>query len=321
MKKNDDEKDPELGGRTCNPSNMSTAKEANMTAFPWKVIVYVFAGACVIYALFVLLHVAIFATPPDVVTRAIDQIDFTHLMHARHEQPDDPLALVSTHETLVEDETIGNVVPYGHLVSSVFTSAHTLPVRVSEPCRRLSKKELMSGTTLEGYEIPLLLVRMCSLLHDLVGCDDAGFIIPKMIDTPDELNICIITFKEASGVCSHYINPTVRPVLGSKGQEVRISSPHFPFLGEHPVEMRSQGLLTYQPIVDEQVAHDANPSHGAEVDIIMSNALKGVENVDKGQWLSSMPNIVTVTLQSPRVYYFLIAHDTLLGDYPSIQAN
>lgn len=323
QKPNHVEKDPELGGTL--PRNPATTKKSRILIW-WsnslvRVIVYLMMLGMIIYSAFILLHVLIYASPPQVVERAINQIDFTHLMHTRHSTTDDPLELAATHDFLGIDDASETIVPYGDVGIAVFTDRTMLPPHVAEPCRRLSKKELLSGITLEGYEIPILLVRMCDIVHNLVGCDDAGHIIPKMLNTTDDLNVCIITYKDAGGVCSHYINPTVREVVSSVTQEVVISSPHLPFLGEHPIQLRTQGLLTYQPIVEEQIAHDASPEQpiGA-IDIAMSEALEKVKDVTHEQWLPILPKIVTISLTIPRIYHFHIAHEGLQGNYPNVLA-
>lgn len=316
-----EEKDPELGGALPHDKG----KNPNSRFYDWwnnsllSVLAYLMGSVLIIYSVFILLHVLVYASPPEVVERAINQIDLTHLMHTRHSPSDDPLELTATHEFLGVDEASEVIVPYGDIGIAVFSDGQTLPQRVSEPCRRLSKKEILSGITLEGYEIPVLLVRMCDIVHNLVGCDETGFIIPKMLNTTDDLNVCIITFKDAGGVCSHYISPTVRSIVSTRRLPVVISSPHFPFLGEHPVNMYSQGLLTYQPIVEEQIAHDASPSQeiGA-VDIAMSEALEKVKDVAHDQWLPSLPKFVTISLSEPRFYYFDIAHEALQGNYPNV---
>jgi hypothetical protein len=323
QKTNHVEKDPELGGAL--PHNPAATKKSRILVW-WsnslvRVIVYLMTLGMIIYSIFILLHVLIYASPPQVVERAINQIDFTHLMHTRHPTTDDPLELAVTHDFLGVDEASETIVPYGNVGIAVFADRTMLPPHVAEPCRRLSKKELLSGITLEGYEIPILLARMCDIVHNLVGCDDAGHIIPKMLNTTDDLNVCIITYKDAGGVCSHYINPTVREVLSAVTQEVIISSSHLPFLGEHPIQMRTQGLLTYQPIVEEQIAHDASPEQpiGA-VDIAMSEALEKVKDVTNEQWLSFLPKIVTISISIPRIYHFHIAHEGLQGNYPNVLA-
>lgn len=316
------EKDPELGG-VSSKSCTDTLKSRIVTW--WKnsllrLAVYLMICTIVIYSVFILLHVMIYAAPPKVVEQAINQIDFTSLMHTRHPE-NDPLELTAVHQFLGKDEESEEIVPYGNIGLAVFHNVAELPSHVAEPCRRLSKKEILSGVTLEGYEIPILLVRMCDIVHGVSGCDDAGHIIPKMLNTTDDLNICVITFKDAGGICSHYINPTVRDIVSSTTQEVIISSPHLPFLGDHAVLMRSQGLLTYQPIVEEQIVRDVSPEQplGA-ADIATSEALEKVKDIVHNQWLPTLPKIVTISLSIPRIYHFHIAHEGLQGNYPNVIA-
>ncbi len=238
---------------------------------------------------------------------------YTRLLHARHDPIGAPDPVAST-EPRVE-EVIGDLReepgPYAMLRARTGMELDALPGVAREPCRRLSRAEITEGITTEGYVLPLLFMRMCELVHELYGCDEDGVIIPKYVQTEDDLNICAITFKEASGVCHHYVNPVVRPVLSTMRNDLVITSPHFEALGEHVIIAHPQILLSYQPILPPRL----DPADA----LAISQAYDALPIPGKGQWLGSLPELQTLTVNEPQSYSYFIAYSALAGDYPAAE--
>jgi len=244
--------------------------------------------------------------PRDLVDGIAVLQNYTQLLHAKHA----PIEL----ELIHADEPHEAPGPYASLTARTGIGTDA-PSIIREPCRRLSRAELTAGITTEGYVLPLLLMRMCEIVHELYGCDEDGVLVPKHIETPDALNICVITFKEASGVCHHYVNPVVRPVKSTMRNDITITSPHFAALGEHVLTVHPQVLVSFQPILATQVdADQASPD--APVTRALSDAYKALPLPDAGQWLPSIPEPQTLTIGTPRAYYLFIAYSSLTGEYP-----
>lgn len=241
--------------------------------------------------------------PPDLADGLAFLHNYTRMLHARH----DPLA--PDPAAALPDPEPG---PYATLHARRGLAGEPI---VREPCRRLSRAELSDGTTIEGYVLPLLLMRMCEIVHELYGCDEDGVVVPKHVDTPDALNICAITYKEASGVCHHYINPVVRPVKSTMRNDITITSPHFEALGEHVLTVHPQVLVSFQPILSAQAAAEQAPASAPAVRAL-SDAYDALPPPDAGKWLPVIPDIQTITVNSPRAYSLFIAYSSLTGEYP-----
>lgn len=261
------------------------------------------------FALWMIVHTIVYSELPPMLAKGINELQYSRLLHASH----DPLAYADNPQTTDEDpKTAG---PYRELRVRTGMDIHNPPPVVSETCRRLSRPEIQDGTTAEGYVLPLLMMRMCELAHEMFGCEEAGVLLPKNIETSDNLNICLITFKEKDGVCHHFLNPTIRPILSSKKHEVTASSPHFFNHIAAPMDLHSQALMSYQPIVHAQI--DQELSADAVTTRALSNAYDALP-LDGSQWLPVLPSEQTITVRPPLVYYYTLAYSALLGEYPAV---
>ena len=265
------------------------------------------------YLAFLTVYALIYSDLPLNISEGIDALRYSRMLHVTH----DPLAYVvedspDAHES-GEPPALG---PYPEF--SVRTGMDPIhpPLVMRTPCRRLSEVELKKGVSLEGYVLPMVLMRMCELVHETVGCDRDGFLVPKYVQTSDDLNICVMTYKERDGVCQHYVNPVVRPVLSSKRVQAGVTSPHFD-IPEVPMIFHSTALLSYQPIVAEQVNHAAAPDDAAKTRAL-SDAFDSLDlsGAHESTWLSSIPAMQTITVSGQRAFYYAIANAALLGQFP-----
>lgn len=270
-----------------------------------------FAIACSVYLFIGLVYVLMNGEVPPELAAGIDEMGYAALLHVQHDPMEDAHVAHADPANGAPPEPR----PYTNLHMRVVQSTGNVSAVVHEPCRRLSRAEILAGITTEGYVLPLILMRMCEIVHDIYGCDEAGILIPKHMVTPDNLNICVITYKEKSGVCRHYINPVVRPVLSTTQDSVSVSSPHFPSIGMHVMTMRPSVLLSYQPIVHAQAAHAENPSDQSATRAL-SDTYDSLKLPEDGQWLSELPQQQTITIGAPQSYFYFIAHSALLGEYP-----
>jgi hypothetical protein len=266
-----------------------------------------FAFAWLFYLLLGGAYVLVHGELPPQVSSGINTLMYSRLLHARHDPlpPPDPLA---------DEPTVAPRGPYPGFSVRTVANYTEMPAVVREPCRRLSKLELQEGITTEGYVMPLVLMRMCELVHETFGCENEGFLIPKLINTPDDLNICVLTFKESDGVCQHYVNPVMRPVLSSKKWIVGIESPLFPSL-VFPFPYYATYLLSYQPIIEAQADQAAVPEDPAATRAL-SDAYDALPSPDDSVWLATIPDPQTITLRLPRALQYAIAVSHLLGETP-----
>lgn len=273
-----------------------------------------FLITCAVYLLAGAIYTAFRGELPDVVTKSINTLMYSRLLHARH----DPFLRTAGVEATPDDATPPPRGPYPDFsVRSVpdTTDVADMPRVVREPCRRLSKLELQQGITAEGYEIPLVLMRMCELVHETFGCDNDGFLVPKYIVTPDDLNVCILTYKESDGVCHHYVNPTLRPVLSSKHMTSGIESPHF---SSRITKMSyyTTALLSYQPIIDAQVDQAIVPDD-PDAMRVLSDAYDALPSPADTNWLSVIPPEQSISVRMPRALSYAVAYAQLTGEFPS----
>ena len=197
---------------------------------------------------------------------------------------------------------------YRDLRARLFLAASDVPEFFAAPCREITQQELRAGLLIENYEIPLLLMRMCEIVHEVFGCDGEGYIIPKLVDTPNALNVCIMTYKEASGICSHYINPIGKPILnanrpvtGADIVGIEYENNYFPYEGIKREDFYADYMLTYQPIIEEQALHD---KVGDEAIPDLADGYRKVERAYVGGWLQTIPKVSTIVLSRPLTFYY-----------------
>ncbi len=272
----------------------------------------IFVITCLLYIVFGVAYTAFRGELPVVVTASINTLMYSRLLHARHEPLARPSSTVDTPESNVPPPRG----PYPDFTVRVVPDYANMPAIIHQPCRRLSKLELQHGITAEGYEIPLVLMRMCELVHEKFGCDNEGFIVPKFIVTPDDLNVCIFTFKESDGVCHHYVNPTLRPVLSSKRPTSGVESPFLESLVS-PLTYYTTTLLIYQPIIDAQVEQDSIPSDPAAIRVL-SDAYDALPSPVDTNWLSVVPPEMSTAVRMPRALTYALAYAHLQGEFPQI---
>jgi len=207
--------------------------------------------------------------------------------------------------------------PYRKYTARVFRTIADVPDVMREPCRDITHAELLAGLLLEDYEIPLLLMRMCEVVHELVGCEESGYIIPKLLETPNDLNVCILTYKEASGVCSHYINSvgrpltdSSRPLTGADMVSIQYDDPFYAYKDKRWRDLYSSYQVSYQPIVEEQVLRDEQGDAATQE---LSDSYKQIERAFAKGWLPVVPKRTTVTLGRPESFYYQIADSLLYG--------
>jgi hypothetical protein len=270
-----------------------------------------FLITCAVYLLAGAVYTAFRGELPAVVTKSINTLMYSRLLHARH----DPFLRTADADTPLDEATPPPRGPYPDFSVRSVPDTGELPRIVREPCRRLSKLELQQGITAEGYEIPLVLMRMCELVHETFGCDSDGFLVPKYIVTPDDLNVCILTYKESDGVCHHYVNPTLRPVLSSKHLTSGIESPHF---GSRVVKIAyyTTSLLSYQPIIDAQVDQAVIPDDPNAMRVL-SDAYDALPSPVDSNWLSVIPPEQSISIRMPRALSYAAAYAQLTGEFPS----
>lgn len=293
------ERDPELAGMAPGPTRYGFMCAGTVLLLITTGVYLLGLG---VYALF-------YSELPLNLTHSLDELRYSRMLHVTH----DPIAHVA--ET-PEDHDAPVLGPYPEFtVRTGMDPEHPPPV-MRIPCRRLSNVELSEGITLEGYVLPLVLMRMCELVHETVGCDRDGFLIPKYIQTTDDLNVCVMTYKEHDGVCHHYVNPVVRPVLSSNRSQAGVTSPHFD-MPEIPMVFHKTALLSYQPIVSEQVDHAAAPENAANTRAL-SDAYDSLETPREREsaWLTTIPPMQTITVDGRRAFFYALANAALLGQFP-----
>jgi len=128
----------------------------------------------------------------------------------------------------------------------VYHTQDELPRGFDEPCRRLSDFELSNDAVLEGYKISDILMTMCRIIHDRVGCMGEGALPAKLIDVVPPLNLCITAYKPSNGTCVHFVNPVVHvPAPPSNGYARIKFHHHFPYIGSVNVTREPRIHITY----------------------------------------------------------------------------
>jgi hypothetical protein len=222
---------------------------------------------------------------------------------------------IAWHSNENEPDGMGHSSKYKKYNARRILSPEQDPLVMQRPCREITKQELLAGMLVENYEIPLLLMRMCEVLHEIVGCDDAGFIIPKLLDTEDDLNVCIMTYKAPNGVCSHYINPLGRTALPDTGKgadmvSVTYDCPYYIYKGDQKEDLYTSYMVSYQPIVVEQIGHEDG---GQDALTKLADTYKHIERAYVSGWLDVIPEKTTVVFGRPESFYYQMAQSMMLG--------
>jgi hypothetical protein len=135
----------------------------------------------------------------------------------------------------------------------VFQAETDVPPDFWAPCRRLSAVEMESDATLEGHKISDVLMTMCRIIHERVGCEGEGSLPAKLIDVDPGLNVCIATYKPPNGTCVHLVNPIVHKATNPSGDKIGFRHHHFPYAGKVLAEREPQILVTYHSPDDAYV--------------------------------------------------------------------
>jgi hypothetical protein len=132
----------------------------------------------------------------------------------------------------------------------IYRTESEVPSEMWIPCRRLSKEEMASDLMIEGYKITDVLMSLCRVLHDQVGCDGEGSLAVKLLNLNPMLNTCILTYKDRQGKCSHFINPTIHKSARDLAVIIGVTSRNFPYAGKQPANRQKQVLVSYQTMAD-----------------------------------------------------------------------
>lgn len=212
--------------------------------------------------------------------------------------------------------------PYAQLSVLRYETAESVPEHFFRRCRDLTEEEIIMGRTIKGHLLPELIHQMCTLIHDAEGCKDSeGTLVPKLLNgtiQPD--NFCLITYKDANGVCHHYFNPHLMEIGSASMRELTIYVPSFPYLDEHIVNLPNQTMMRYQPIVHEDPLQGfSNEQENPLPSQQYVDALKNVERVARSTkiWISSLPAIRIMSFSKSRAFHIAFANSLLMGNYPA----
>lgn len=135
--------------------------------------------------------------------------------------------------------------------AKVYHRFNDVPDDFWEPCRRLSREELISDLIIEGYQLTDVLMTMCRVLHETVGCEGEGSLPVKLLNLDPVLNTCIMTYKDREGKCSHFLNPVIQGDDSARSLKISYQHRHFPYTGKVLVHRTKNALVTHQPIPDD----------------------------------------------------------------------
>jgi hypothetical protein len=159
---------------------------------------------------------------------------------------------------------------------------------------------------------------MCQLIHDENGCQDTeGTLVPKVLNNTDRVdNFCLITYKDLSGICHHYINPMMRSILNTKYKEMTVFSMEFPYLGEHIITLKKTVMMSYQPLVSEEPSKKESEEIPSEE---YSNAMKDLESTPENDmfWMRTLPPMRTEGISGQKAFHLGHAYSLLIGEYPN----
>lgn len=153
----------------------------------------------------------------------------------------------------------------------IYHSEGDIPEEFWEPCRRISKEEWKYDLTIAGDKITDILMSMCRTLHDQVGCDGEGALPVKLLDVRPLLNVCIMTYKNRQGKCTHYINPTIRKIAEQADIPIALTPRYFTYVGKSLVKRQNQIMMTYQT-TDKDDATYITEGFGGDQSINIQNA-------------------------------------------------